>query len=131
MVAAAGVTRVVIATGDPNPLVNGGGFELSVTVVVSGAMELRSVKIDPQVIDPKDVGMLDRLFEKTLDYFHRLEVYIAAGQEQLRRLDEATIPAMARQVQASGDVIKAQELGDLRARRDELERRVHDLKLTR
>lgn len=79
----------------------------------------------------KDVGMLDRLFEKTLDYFHRLEVYIAAGEEQLRRLDTATIPAMARQVQASGDVIGAQELGDLRARRDELERRVHDLKLTR
>jgi uncharacterized protein YaaN involved in tellurite resistance len=79
----------------------------------------------------KDVGMLDRLFEKTLDYFHRLEVYIAAGQEQLRRLDAATIPAMARQVQASGDIIRAQELGDLRAKRDELERRVHDLKLTR
>ena len=79
----------------------------------------------------KDVGMLDRLFEKTLDYFHRLEVYIAAGEVQLRRLDETTIPAMARQVEASGDVITAQELGDLRARRDELERRVHDLKLTR
>jgi uncharacterized protein YaaN involved in tellurite resistance len=79
----------------------------------------------------KDVGMLDRLFDKTLDYFHRLEVYIAAGDEQLRRLDEATIPEMARQVAASGDVIRAQELGDLRAKRDELERRVHDLKLTR
>jgi uncharacterized protein YaaN involved in tellurite resistance len=79
----------------------------------------------------KDVGMLDRLFDKTLDYFHRLEVYIAAGDEQLRRLDEATIPEMARQVAVSGDVIRAQELGDLRAKRDELERRVHDLKLTR
>jgi uncharacterized protein YaaN involved in tellurite resistance len=79
----------------------------------------------------KDIGILDRLFDKTLDYFHQLEVYIAAGDERLRRLDAETIPAMARQVQASGDVIKAQELGDLRAKRDELERRVHDLKLTR
>ena len=79
----------------------------------------------------KDVGMLDRLYEKTLEYFHRLEVYIAAGEERLRRLDTETLPALAREAQASGDVIKAQQLNDLRAKRDDLERRVHDLKLTR
>jgi uncharacterized protein YaaN involved in tellurite resistance len=79
----------------------------------------------------KDIGMLDRLYERTLDYFHRLEVYIAAGDEQLRRLDTETIPALAREVEASKDVVRAQELADLRARRDDLERRVHDLKLTR
>ena len=79
----------------------------------------------------KDVGMLDRLYERTLDYFHRLEVYIAAGEEHLRRLDTQVIPALTKEVQASKDVVKAQELADLRARRDDLERRVHDLKLTR
>jgi uncharacterized protein YaaN involved in tellurite resistance len=79
----------------------------------------------------KDIGMLDRLYEKTLDYFHRLEVYIAAGEEWLRRLDIETLPALAREMEASGDVRKAQQLGDLRAKRDDLERRVHDLKLTR
>ena len=79
----------------------------------------------------KDVGMLDRLYERTLDYFHRLEIYIAAGEEHLRRLDTQIIPALTNEVQASKDVVKAQELADLRARRDDLERRVHDLKLTR
>ena len=79
----------------------------------------------------KDIGMLDRLYEKTLDYFRQLEVYIAAGEERLRQLDTGTLPALAREVEAGGDVVKAQELGDLRARRDELERRVHDLRLTR
>ena len=79
----------------------------------------------------RDIGMLDRLYEKTLDYFHRLEVYIAAGEERLRRLDTETLPALAREAQASGDMLKAQQLGDLRAKRDDLERRVHDLKLTR
>jgi uncharacterized protein YaaN involved in tellurite resistance len=79
----------------------------------------------------KDVGMLDRLYERTLDYFHRLEVYIAAGEEHLRRLDTDILPKMAREVEANRDVVKAQELADLRARRDDLERRVHDLKLTR
>lgn len=79
----------------------------------------------------KDIGLLDRLYERTLDYFHRLEVYIAAGDERLRRLDAETLPALQREAEASKDVLKAQALSDLRARRDSLERRVHDLKLTR
>jgi uncharacterized protein YaaN involved in tellurite resistance len=79
----------------------------------------------------KDIGMLDRLFDKTLEYFRQLEVYIAAGEERLRRLDIETLPVLAREAEQSQDVLKAQRLGDLRARRDDLERRVHDLKLTR
>src|SRR5690606_19694607 len=43
----------------------------------------------------KDIVMLDRLYEKTLAYFHKLAVYIAAGDEALRRLDEDVLPALA------------------------------------
>src|SRR5690606_20868288 len=62
----------------------------------------------------KDIGMLDRLFEKTLEYFQRLEVYIAAGAERLRRLDAETLPALVREVETGRDVLKAQQLADLR-----------------
>lgn len=79
----------------------------------------------------KDIGMLDRLYGKTLDYFRLLAVYIAAGEEQLRRLDGETLPTLTRDAEASGDMLKAQALRDMRAKRDDLERRVHDLKLTR
>jgi uncharacterized protein YaaN involved in tellurite resistance len=79
----------------------------------------------------RDIGLLDRLYERTLDYFHRLELYIAAGDERLRRLDAETLPALVREAETSGDLLTAQRLRDLRARRDDLERRVHDLKLTR
>jgi uncharacterized protein YaaN involved in tellurite resistance len=79
----------------------------------------------------KDIGMLDRLYDRTLEYFQRLAVYIAAGEERLRRLDSETLPALARDAEASQDVVKAQQLRDLRAARDDLDRRVHDLKLTR
>jgi uncharacterized protein YaaN involved in tellurite resistance len=79
----------------------------------------------------KDIGMLDRLYEKTIEYFRKLEVYIAAGEERLRRLDTEAVPSLTREVERSRDVLKAQQLGDLRAKRDDLERRVHDLKLTR
>lgn len=78
----------------------------------------------------RDIGILDRLYEKTLEHFHRLALYIAAGDERLRRLDTVTLPALAREAE-TGNLLKAQQLRDLRAKRDDLERRVHDLKLTR
>ncbi|GAA3853131.1 toxic anion resistance protein [Celeribacter arenosi] len=82
----------------------------------------------------KDIKSLDVLYEKTLNFYDELAVYIAAGEQKLKTLDEVEIPAMAAAVDAAPEdkqVIKAQELRDMRAARDDLERRVHDLKLTR
>ena len=82
----------------------------------------------------KDIKSLDLLYEKTLQFYDELALYIAAGEEKIRELDDTTIPAAEAEVQAAPEdqqVMKAQELRDLRAARDDLERRVHDLKLTR
>lgn len=82
----------------------------------------------------KDIKSLDLLYEKTLDFYDELALYIAAGEEKLRLLDSETIPAKAAEVDKAPEndqVMTAQELRDLRAARDDLERRVHDLKLTR
>lgn len=78
-----------------------------------------------------DVIKLDKLYDANLDYFRTLEVYIAAGRAKLKELDDTTVPALAKQVETSADVVEAQRLRDLRAARDDLERRVHDLLLTR
>ena len=78
-----------------------------------------------------DIAALDRLYVANLDYFHTLELYIAAGEEKLRAVDGEELPALEREVTTSEDMVKAQQLRDLRASRDDLERRVHDLKLTR
>ncbi len=82
----------------------------------------------------KDIKSLDLLYEKTLQFYDELALYIAAGEEKLKELDEKDIPAKEAEVNAAPEddqVMKAQELRDLRAARDDLERRVHDLKLTR
>jgi uncharacterized protein YaaN involved in tellurite resistance len=78
-----------------------------------------------------DIASLDRLYQANLDYFHSLEEYIAAGDEKLRELDTHIIPQQSAAAEASQDVLAAQTLRDLRAVRDDLERRVHDLRLTR
>ena len=82
----------------------------------------------------KDIKSLDKLYEKTLDFYDELALYIAAGEEKTRVLDTVDIPEMEKTVADAPDgdgIILAQELRDLRAGRDDLERRVHDLKLTR
>ncbi|MEP2030558.1 MAG: toxic anion resistance protein [Paracoccaceae bacterium] len=82
----------------------------------------------------KDIKSLDVLYDKTLQFYDELALYIAAGTEKLEELDEKTIPKKATEVDKAPEadqVMVAQELRDLRAARDDLERRVHDLKLTR
>jgi uncharacterized protein YaaN involved in tellurite resistance len=79
----------------------------------------------------RDIALLDRLYDRTLEHFQRLGLYIAAGDERLRRLDMDTLPALETRAATTGDLLEAQRLRDLRAKRDDLERRVHDLKLTR
>jgi uncharacterized protein YaaN involved in tellurite resistance len=58
-------------------------------------------------------------------------LYIQAGEDKLRQVDAEELPALEKEVATSEDMVKAQTLRDLRASRDDLERRVHDLKLTR
>ena len=82
----------------------------------------------------KDIKALDILYSKTLAFYDQLGLYIAAGQAKLKELDTTTIPALDAAVKAApadDQVKKAQELRDLRAARDDLERRVYDLQLTR
>ena len=82
----------------------------------------------------KDIESLDVLYDKTLQFYDELALYIAAGEEKIAELDTKVIPKKELQVSKAPEgkaVMMAQELRDIRSARDDLERRVHDLKLTR
>ncbi len=82
----------------------------------------------------KDIKALDMLYDKTLEFYDELALYIAAGEARIAELDRDEIPAKEAAVEEASEsdqVLRAQELRDLRSARDDLERRVHDLKLTR
>jgi uncharacterized protein YaaN involved in tellurite resistance len=82
----------------------------------------------------KDIKSLDLLYGKTLAFYDELALYIAAGEARLADVTATEIPAREAAVAAASgadQVMRAQELRDLRSARDDLERRVHDLKLTR
>jgi len=79
----------------------------------------------------RDITSLDKLYEANLEYFHNLEYYILAGERKLAYIDEKMVPEAEVQANQSDEVLAAQELRDVRSGRDDLERRIHDLKLTR
>ena len=82
----------------------------------------------------KDIESLDMLYDKTLQFYEELALYLAAGEAKLEELDTKVIPKKELQVSKAAEnkaVMMAQELRDMRSARDDLERRVHDLKLTR
>jgi len=80
----------------------------------------------------KDVISLDKLYDANLTYFHALERYIQAGEMALEKIERETIPLYEAQIQkAQESMSTVQALKDLRGFRDDLERRVQDLRLSR
>lgn len=79
-----------------------------------------------------DIVSLDKLYDANLDYFRNLELYIKAGEAKLEELEEKIIPEYEAKVRESNDdMLAIQDMKEIRGFRDELERRVHDLRLSR
>ncbi len=77
-----------------------------------------------------DVISLDKLYDANLDYFRNLELYIKAGETKLEELEETIIPQYEVKA-ADKEMLAIQDVKEIRGFRDELERRVHDLRLSR
>ncbi|WP_018660550.1 toxic anion resistance protein [Heyndrickxia acidiproducens] len=79
----------------------------------------------------KDIQMLEQLYEKNKDYFHALNIYIAAGELKVEELQTRTIPELKKKAEETGDQMAFQEVNDMIQFTDRLEKRLHDLKLSR
>lgn len=79
----------------------------------------------------KDIGMFDSLYQKNLDYFKQLQIYITAGDEKIKELREQTIPSLRAEVQKSGDPMHAQLVRDFEDTVNQFEKKVHDLKTSK
>lgn len=79
----------------------------------------------------KDITVFEGLFEKNLEYFRDLQVYIVAGEEKLAELRDQTIPALRTEAQAKGDAMSAQVVRDFEDTVNRFEKKVHDLKLSK
>ncbi|MCY9035345.1 toxic anion resistance protein [Bacillus inaquosorum] len=79
-----------------------------------------------------DNKLLEQLYEKNKEYFTALNVYIAAGELKLEELRTKTIPELKQQAESSEhNQMAVQEVNDLIQFADRLDKRVHDLLLSR
>ncbi|KWW22239.1 MULTISPECIES: toxic anion resistance protein [Peribacillus] len=91
-----------------------------------------SVKLDrSKNILLSDIVILEKLYETNKDYFQALNVYIAAGEIKLEEIHGKTIPELKKSAELSNDQMKFQEVNDMRQFAERLDKRLHDLKLSR
>ena len=84
-----------------------------------------------QVVLMKDVALLDQMYEKNLEYFKQLSMYILAGEKKLADERATTLQELYAKAQASGLPEDAQAANDYAALCDRFEKKLYDLKLTR
>jgi len=91
-----------------------------------------SVKLDrSKSVLLSDIKMLEQLYETNKEYFHALNIYIAAGEIKLEEMETKIIPKMRKEAEAANDQMKFQEVNDMIQFADRLDKRLHDLKLSR
>ena len=79
----------------------------------------------------KDITMFDGLYEKNLEYFRELQIYIEAGEEKLTELREKTLPGLRAEAERSDDPMAAQLVNDFEETVSRFEKKLYDLKLSR
>jgi uncharacterized protein YaaN involved in tellurite resistance len=79
----------------------------------------------------KDIAIYDSMFENNYNYFKELNMYIIAGKEKLREIEEVTIPQLRAKAETSNDEIDAQKLNDVLNAQNRFEKKIHDLLLSR
>ena len=79
----------------------------------------------------KDVAVLDQMYDKNLDYYKQLTMYILAGREKLEKERSVTLPELMKKAEQTGLAEDAQKANDFAAMCDRFEKKLHDLELTR
>ena len=79
----------------------------------------------------KDIAMFDGLYDKNLEYFKQLQLYIQAGEEKIQELNQTTIPKLEAQAQVSDNPMAVQVVQDFKDAVSRFEKKVHDLKISK
>ena len=79
----------------------------------------------------KDVAVMDQMYDKNLEYFKQLTMYILAGQKKLAEERATTLVALRDKAAQTGLPEDAQAANDFENKCIRFEKKLHDLELTR
>lgn len=79
----------------------------------------------------KDIAIFDTMYDKNLEYFKEISLYIIAGEKKLEELRNVTLPEMKRLAEESKDQTEIQKVNDMNNMIIRFEKKIYDLKTTR
>ena len=79
----------------------------------------------------KDITVFDNMYEKNLQYFKEISLYIIAGERKLEELNNVTLPELKKAAEESGDHLDVQKVHDMENIINRFEKKIYDLKTTR
>lgn len=79
----------------------------------------------------KDIATLDEMYDRNLEYFKELTVYILAGKKKLEVMKNEELPAARAKAEETGLAEDAQAAHDMEGMINRFEKRLHDLEITR
>ena len=84
-----------------------------------------------QLVLMKDIETLEQLYEKNLQYYKELTMYIAAGKMRLAEVRATDLEELRRQAEKTGSQEDAQRYNDMVQMCERFDKKLHDLDLTR
>ena len=79
----------------------------------------------------KDISIFDTMYEKNLEYFKEISLYIIAGERKLEELRTKVLPELQEQAKKSGEQLDVQKVNDMENMINRFEKKIYDLKTTR
>ncbi len=79
----------------------------------------------------EDNKMLSQLYDQNLAYYEALNIYIGAGELRLGELENEIIPKALKEAEDNPDQMLVQKVNDLNQFANRLDKRIHDLRVTR
>ena len=79
----------------------------------------------------KDISIFDTMYDKNLEYFKEISLYIIAGDRKLDELRNKVLPELKAKAEKSGEQLDIQKVNDMDNLINRFEKKIYDLKTTR
>lgn len=79
----------------------------------------------------KDVSIFDQMYQKNLEYFKEISLYIIAGEKKLEELKNVVLPELKKKAEETEEQLDVQKVQDMEAQINRFEKKLYDLKTTR
>lgn len=99
---------------------------------IENNIDLIEQKLDKSKIQLlKDISIFDEMYDKNLEFFKEISLYIIAGERKIEELKAKVLPDLQKQAEKSQEQIDIQKVQDMVTQINRFEKKIYDLKATR